>query len=1538
MATRAPGRRPSSRGASRDETPAPKPRGSGWRRLAITVVTVLAIAVAALASVVWGLKSETGTAWLLSWLPKVRVSEPRGALLGDFSAKQVEVALAPGAGGATSRVVVTGLSWKGLDWSVLPGNRQWARLHLQSLAIDRIDAELAPSANASSEPLKRPTSLALPLMFQLDALRIGEIHAGALGDKPLRELTARLSMGLDSGATDRIDSLSVMWDRVRLKGNARIGTRAPFPVVAQLDAQQSGVDEVASAASAAAGAGAASGAASATPSAAPSTPASSAGAARDTTGAASTTPSPATSPLADWVAAVRIEGPLDRLDVQATLRASGIATNPVATASAAPAAPTRNTQPSPRRSRRSTPAVPPPAAPPAPPPIPQTFDARATVTPFEAWPLAALNASTQALDLSALVPGAPATSLSGSAVANTAGLDRAADVTLQLRNDLPGRWDQARLPLRVMQLVARGRPDTPNAVTLESFDLELGNDKRAGGRVQGTGQWTPQRWSFDTTLAAVEPIELDARAAPMRISGPLSVQGTQTSGGIGATLFDLKTDLQGTLKDLAAARQLRLQMDASGTAQRIEVKQATLSSGTASVNLTGSASHASSEAPWRVAGKADVARLDPRTFWPGAVGSAWQQGPHRINAKADFDVLLPASSPAPAPVPATRGAGRASPQSASPLAALSTLRGQASATLADTVLAGVPLSGTFALRGTEPKAPLSATADLDVAGNTVKAAGRIDRNASGQADHWELQAQAGQLQKLTPLMKLLQPSAAAARLAGTLEGNAVLDGRWPAITTTGSAKASQLAAAGLTLARGDASWRIGTAPDAPTELQLSLAQAGVGTQTAEAVEARLQGTARAHTLAVNATVNALPPVWADTLQSAVDASRTTTAASSGVSAAPSGRTPPASPIAPTLRAGEQPRTQLTLQASGGVIGNVLAPNAGPLGWKGTVQRLEAGSTAEGMPAWVRVENVSLAAQANGDQPVDLSVSAGRAQVLGAAVRWGDLRYRGGDAPQLDLQAELEPLAVAPLLARLQPAFGWGGDLKVGASINVRSSPQLTAQIELARRSGDLTVTDEAGTQSLGLSDVRLTADAKGGAWRITETLNGANLGSVSGVQTVQTSPQALWPTPDSPLRGTLTAKVDNLSTWGAWVPTGWRLMGSVTTTAAITGRFGAPEYTGSVNGKNLAVRNVLEGVNITDGDVAIALQGTTARIERFTAKAGNGTLRLEGGATLGDAPKAQLRLIAERFQLLGRVDRRVVASGQADLALEAASIKLDGRFGVDEGLIDFSRSDAPSLAADVTVVRADAPPLPADPEPTRARAVALNLQIDLGQKLRLKGRGIDTGLRGDLKLTSPGGKLALNGVISTADGTYAAYGQKLTIDRGQITFSGAIENPRLDIEATRPNTDIRVGVAVTGTALNPRIRLFSDPDTTDTAKLSWLVLGRAPDGLGRSDTALLQSAAMALLAGDGESKTDQITKSLGLDELSFRQGEGGDAAGTVLALGKQISRRWYVGYERGLNATTGSFQLIYRIAQRFTLRAQSGLDNSLDAIWVWRWK
>ena len=205
---------------------------------------------------------------------------------------------------------------------------------------------------------------------------------------------------------------------------------------------------------------------------------------------------------------------------------------------------------------------------------------------------------------------------------------------------------------------------------------------------------------------------------------------------------------------------------------------------------------------------------------------------------------------------------------------------------------------------------------------------------------------------------------------------------------------------------------------------------------------------------------------------------------------------------------------------------------------------------------------------------------------------------------------------------------------------------------------------------------------------------------------------------------------------------------------------------------------------------------------------------------------AQLPLSADRFELLGRVDRRIVASGRAALRLDATTLALDGDFKVDEGLIDFTRSDAPTLGDDVEVVRRPVAPRAArGARRTRGAAAPIarsrrrrarsrsTCASTWASKLRVRGRGLDAGLRGELHLTSPSGRLAVNGTLRAVDGTYQAYGQKLDIDRGVLSLHRRRSRTRASTSRRPgPNLDVRVGVLVTGTALTPRIRLFSEPE------------------------------------------------------------------------------------------------------------------------------
>lgn len=707
---------------------------------------------------------------------------------------------------------------------------------------------------------------------------------------------------------------------------------------------------------------------------------------------------------------------------------------------------------------------------------------------------------------------------------------------------------------------------------------------------------------------------------------------------------------------------------------------------------------------------------------------------------------------------------------------------------------------------------------------------------------------------------------------------------------------------------GEGLW--GRDPTSPWSLSMNVKGGVTSFASLQAAKLSLSGHARQHQLQIDLTSPQLPPDWI--------------------------RNSPQLHLGP-VKAGEQ--TRLSVQLSGSLVGSTREPEA----WHGQLQDIQIQQwSAEGQPrgqAWLQAKDVPLRWEGlRHNRPMGVSVGAGQGRVIGIPLTWKDAQWQAGKGKEVDtfvIDAQLADVPVAPWLTKWQPQFGWGGNLKVGGALKLRSRPSVAIDVLLERKGGDLTVTDDSGTTPLGLTDLQWSLQAKDGVWSLSQGLAGKTLGVAAGAIVTKTSPQALFPPKEAPLQGVVELDVQQLSTWGTWLPAEWRLGGQLKSSAVISGQMGAPELTGRLNARQLSIRHFVHGIQLADGEVDLSLQGATARIERAVARGGEGRVEASGSMNLGALPQADLTLQLDRFLLLSRADRRAVVSGTVQTHWEPRQLKTSGKLTLDEAFFDWQQGDAPALGSDITVVRQR--PIEIEeslPSTGPQTAIALDLGIDLGKATHLQGKGLQTRLSGALQLSSVQNKLRMHGEVNAVDGRYRAYGQQLHIDRGSIQFQGSIEDPKLDIEATRPHVDVRVGVAIGGSAQNPRVRLFSEPELSELDKLSWLVLGRGSDGLGRTDTALLQRAAMALLQGENPSL--DLLKQLGLDELSIRQSDG-SVRDTVVSMGKQLSRRWYVGYERSLNATAGSWQLIYRLAQKFTLRAQSGEEQALDLIWSWRW-
>lgn len=1137
-------------------------------------------------------------------------------------------------------------------------------------------------------------------------------------------------------------------------------------------------------------------------------------------------------------------------------------------------------------------AVPPPA-----------LDIEAAITPLEAWPIASLRLSTQGLDLQALYSRAPRTALTGHMDIDSRSFTGPLGATVDLANALPGRWDQGRVPVRRLQARLRSPDNDRSRLQIDTFDLQLAQGAEPAGRWRGSGLWTDKRLQFDTEVESLRPQLLDSRAAVMMLSGPLSfgVTGLPSPDPAVPALppaaraplaVDLRATLEGRIE--GSPHTVVLALDGGADAQQVVVRSLRAQAGSASATLALDARR-SGNGPWQLRTSGTLADFDPLPWWPGPEGSAWRGATHRLSGSWSLDLALPREI---AGVP--------------PLALAQGVAGNGLLRIERSQLAGVPVAMQLELgqRG-GGDAPGSLEGELVLGGNRLLVKGRGNPLGDGRADRLQLDLQAADLATLGPLARLLPAAAAWAPHSGSARAAVTLEGRWPDIRSDGDAELLQLQAGGLTARALQARWRFDTAGDEPLSVQLDAQGLVQGRQRLEQLQAGLRGTWRQHRLDLAAALPFSPP--------------------------------------PALQVG------LGLQAGAGTLlrmatdGQWAGDGAGGGRWSGRVAQLAAvpwsGQGLDALAAarpWVEARELQAQVRFDArDGLSELQAAAGQLRLADAAtLRWDEVRVDlRGERAAFALRAAVEPFALAPLLARAQPTMGWQGDLRLAARVDLRVGDKVDADIVFERRDGDLRLSEEIASAPFGLSDLRLLASAHDGRWQLAGAFAGRTLGEASARLNLRTLPQQRWPDAQTPIDGLIEGRVANLGIWGTWVPPGWRISGTLHTSARVGGRLGEPDYTGEVRADNVAVRNLLLGVDVTQGEALLRLRGAGAEIERFTLRGGDGRLSVRGSARLADKPAATLQLDAERFRVLGRIDRQLVASGRLDIDLTAELLRAQGRVKVDEGLFQLGRSDAPSLDDDVSI-RQTRPTDPEAPSPAPAQRPRRNhqvaIELDLGDQLRVRGRGLDTALAGQLRLGSSAGRLTVHGIVSAGGGTYTAYGQKLDIERGLVIFSGEVDNPALDILALRPDLDMQVGVAITGTPQAPRVRLYSNVDMSESDRLSWLVLGRASDGLGRADTAIIQRAAVALLAGEGEAPTDALLRNLGLDTLSLRQAGEGDVRETVITLGKQLSRRWYVGYERGVNATTGTWQLIYRIAQRFTLRAQSGAENSLDLIWVWR--
>ncbi|HSV77716.1 MAG TPA: translocation/assembly module TamB domain-containing protein, partial [Ramlibacter sp.] len=568
----------------------------------------------------------------------------------------------------------------------------------------------------------------------------------------------------------------------------------------------------------------------------------------------------------------------------------------------------------------------------------------------------------------------------------------------------------------------------------------------------------------------------------------------------------------------------------------------------------------------------------------------------------------------------------------------------------------------------------------------------------------------------------------------------------------------------------------------------------------------------------------------------------------------------------------------------------------------------------------------------------------------AVLTWTPVRRSGGELATAGRLAGL-PLAWIELAGGSQLAgSALAGDLVFDAQWNAQVGNSVRVDASLARVRGDVTVLAEsadgaAARVRAGVREARISLSSQGEQLTLALLWDSERAGRAEGQVRTRLERDAgggwRWPE-DAPLAGGVKAQLPRIGVWSLLAPPGWRLRGSLAADIAVAGTRSAPRLSGPLQADDLALRSVVDGIELRNGRLRAHLAGQKLVVSEFLLRgseeggAGGGTLVAHGEGEW--TPQgALLKVDAQLNQLRAsiRADRQLTVSGPVSARVDAKGTTVTGKLLVDRARIQIPEETPPRLGDDVLV--RNAPGLATTeaerklrPPPAEAgRAVTLTIGFDLGNDFRVSGRGMDTRLAGAVQIQ--GRSLALpqiTGLIRTVGGTYAAYGQRMTIERGELRFTGAADNPALDVLAIRPNLTQRVGVLVTGRAQAPHVELYSDAGLSEAETLSWLVLGRSSAG-GGADTALLQRAASALLAGRrGTGKG--VAGTLGLDDVSVRP----DSGTAVVRVGKRFADNFYAAYERSLSAATGTLYIFYDVSRRLTVRAETGGRTGLDLIFT----
>lgn len=454
-------------------------------------------------------------------------------------------------------------------------------------------------------------------------------------------------------------------------------------------------------------------------------------------------------------------------------------------------------------------------------------------------------------------------------------------------------------------------------------------------------------------------------------------------------------------------------------------------------------------------------------------------------------------------------------------------------------------------------------------------------------------------------------------------------------------------------------------------------------------------------------------------------------------------------------------------------------------------------------------------------------------------------------------------------------------------------------------------------------NVKLHADLDGDRLESQLLLETIKQGKVSGEVTVN----RVSSLDHAELAGAVSVRLPDLSFVNPLQSALAKVDGALSADATFKGAVDNPLLTSL----NASVNNVrffvpAAGIDVTDINLTVAKDTQQDALLSGTAQIGTQTVRLNGkiNQSQSQGVELQLALQGERLKIVQLPEAEIWISPDLQLLACRQGIDVKGRVQVPKAVITVEQlpESAVAVSPDEVIVTDTG-----DKSERPIFAVNANVDIGLGQNVAIDAYGLQAKLRGNLQAVYNKDRLQLFNELNLVDGEYQIYGQTLKLEKGQLYFVGTVDNPNVNILASRTSVDKEANVTaylqLTGPLKTPKTSIYSVPSLPDSEALAYLLTGNSLKNTGTSSSALLAKAAMYF----GKDYVGGVMSAIGIDEFEFKSTSVGADS---MVLGKQLAPHLYVRYIMDVLTSQMAIAVEYQLTKHISIETRSGDTNSAD--------